>query len=78
VALRSTGRKREALKLLDRALARRPGERDMLLAAATFSRDTGDHAAALKYAERLAAEAPWDAAAQHLVRELRRGADTEP
>lgn len=43
----------------------------MLLAAATFSRDTGDRAAALKYAERLAVQAPWDEAAQQILQDLR-------
>ncbi|MGH2396681.1 MAG: hypothetical protein ACRDFW_06770 [bacterium] len=43
-----------------------------------FSRDTGDRAAALKYAERLRAQSPDDPAVQQLLKELRRGADAEP
>ncbi|MGH8659871.1 MAG: hypothetical protein ACREV4_15710 [Gammaproteobacteria bacterium] len=71
VALHSTPRKREALEVLDRALVHHPGEREMLLAAVSFSRDIGDRTAALKYAERLAAQAPWDPAGQQILQELR-------
>ena len=71
VALHSTGRQREAIEAIEQALARHPTNREMLAAAATFSRDAGDRAAALKYAARLVALAPSDSAAQQLLQELR-------
>jgi Flp pilus assembly protein TadD len=74
IALNSTGQLREALDVLAQALARHPDNREMLLAAATFTRDYGDWTAAIGYAERLRTAAPRDPGAEQLLRELRAGA----
>jgi Flp pilus assembly protein TadD len=74
IALNSTGQLRAALEVLAQALARHPENRDMLLAAALFSRDYGDQTAAIGYAERLRSAAPGDPAAVQLLQELRAGA----
>ncbi|MCI0732283.1 MAG: tetratricopeptide repeat protein [Methylococcaceae bacterium] len=71
IALHSTAQTREALNVLNRALGRNPRERELLLAAATFSRDAGDRTTALKHAQRLMAEAPWDPAARQIFQDLR-------
>ena len=48
----------EAMATLKENLARHPNDRDTILALIGFSRDAGDFAAALEYAERLARIAP--------------------
>ncbi len=58
VALNSTGRTDEALQVLEAAQARHPADRDTLLALATINRDAGRMAAALSWADRLAALDP--------------------
>jgi tetratricopeptide (TPR) repeat protein len=77
VALHSTGQLQEALEALEQALARHPGDRDLLFAAVVFSREAGNPTAALQYAERLVAQMPWDAAARRLVEELRAHPDVK-
>ena len=54
VALHSAGRGGDAMTVLKENLARRPGNRDTLLALISFSRDAGDPSATLEYAEQLA------------------------
>ncbi len=48
------------MAVLKKSLARHPGDRDTLLALISFSRDAGDFATALHYAEQLARVAPND------------------
>jgi len=72
VALNSGGRGEEARDLLKQAVAKHPGDRDVLLALVAFSRDSGDVAAALEYAEQLARLAPDDRSIANLIEELRR------
>jgi predicted CXXCH cytochrome family protein len=71
VALNSAGRGDNAIAVLKEALARHPEDRDILLALATFSRDAGNLASALEYAERLARLAPADPDIGNLVQTLR-------
>ena len=63
---------RKPSSALKEALARHPNDRDTLLALINFSREAGDAAAALDYAERLAKIAPDDRALDGLIQELRR------
>lgn len=49
VALADAGRRGDALHEIDRALAQRPGDRDLLMAAAQFARDGGQMAAMQRY-----------------------------
>jgi predicted CXXCH cytochrome family protein len=60
VGLHSAGRNDEAMDVLKRALDQHPGDRDVLLALITFSRDTGNLAAAISYAEEAVKLAPDD------------------
>jgi predicted CXXCH cytochrome family protein len=70
VALNSAGRGRDAIRVLDAALARSPGDRDLLFALATFHRDAGDRTEARRAAERLVAAHPADAEARALLQSL--------
>ena len=72
VALHSAGRREEALKILERGLASHPADRDILFALAAFTRDRGDLASALDYAQRLARLAPDDRKIASFVEELQR------
>jgi predicted CXXCH cytochrome family protein len=54
IALNSTGRAQDAIAVLKEGLARRPADRDLLMGLFSISRDNGDAAATLEYAERLA------------------------
>ena len=72
VALHSAGRGSEAMTALKDGLARHPDDRDTLLALIGFSRDAGDPATALDYAERLARIAPTDPAVAGLIQSLRK------
>jgi Flp pilus assembly protein TadD len=60
VALHSSVRMDESMKVLKENLARHPDDRDTLLALLTFNRDSGDVGAALEYAEQLARIVPND------------------
>jgi Flp pilus assembly protein TadD len=71
VALHSTGRVGEALKVLKAALLRHRDDRDILMALTSFSRDTGDIASALAYATRLQSLSP-DPELARLIEDLRR------
>jgi Flp pilus assembly protein TadD len=74
VALNSAGRADEAITVLKQNVARHPNDRDSLLALVTFSRDAGDIAAALTYAEDLVRLAPNDRSLASLIEDLRRRA----
>ena len=70
VGLYSNGKPQEALAEIDRALVRHPAQRELLLAGASFSRESGARERALEYARRLVEAAPGDAQAQQLLRAL--------
>ena len=72
VALHSAGQKREALTVLKGNLARHPNDRETLLALISFSRDIGERASALEYAQQLARLAPGDPHAARHIEELQR------
>jgi Flp pilus assembly protein TadD len=72
VGLDSTGRRSEATKVLTDNLARHPNDPDTLTTLIGFSRDQGDNAAALQYAERLAQIEPTDPSLAKLIEDLRR------
>lgn len=72
VALNSTGRRNDALAVLNDALLKHPNNLELLSAAFNFSREKGDATAALDYAERLARLLPNDSRLNDLIRELRR------
>jgi predicted CXXCH cytochrome family protein len=71
VALNSGARGEEARALLKQTAAKHPGDREVLLALVAFSRDSGDFAGALEYAEQLARVAPDDRGVANLVEQLR-------
>jgi tetratricopeptide (TPR) repeat protein len=72
VALHSAGRQQEAITYLRESVAGHPETLDILMAIVSFSREAGDTATALEYAEQVAKIAPDDPAARRLVDELRR------
>jgi predicted CXXCH cytochrome family protein len=72
VALHSAGRAEDAMAVLKASLACHPGDRDTLLALVSFSRDAGDVATALGYAEQLARTAPGEPGLAALIENLRR------
>jgi Flp pilus assembly protein TadD len=71
VALHSSGRIEESMKVLKENLARHPDDRETLLALVTFNRDAGDVGAALEYAERLSRITPNDHDLTRLTDDLR-------
>jgi len=71
VALHSTGDAGAAMNVLRVAHERRPGDRDILMALATFSRDAGDATSADGFARKLMDLNPDDVAARQLLEELR-------
>jgi tetratricopeptide (TPR) repeat protein len=73
VALNDTGRRAQARRELDAALARHPNDRDLLLALTLFERDAGNRARALALAERLSLLEPDSRDVQQLLGELRGG-----
>ncbi len=70
VSLQSGGKAKAAVQEVDRALARHPDHRDLLVAAVTFRRDAGDIVGARRYALRLSGRYPDDPDAAELTREL--------
>jgi Flp pilus assembly protein TadD len=72
VALHSAGRQQEAIAYLKGSLAAHPQNRDIIMAIVSFSREAGDDAAALQYAQQAASSAPEDPVIRGLVDELRR------
>jgi predicted CXXCH cytochrome family protein len=77
VALNSAGRGGDAMAVAKENLQQHPADRDTLMALIGFSRDGGDVAGALAYAERLGALVPGDREVAALIDNLRRtkGAD---
>ena len=71
VALHSSRRIDESMKVLKESLARHPDDRETMLALVTFSRDAGDIGAALEYAERLSRVTPNDRDLTRLTDDLR-------
>ena len=71
VALHSSGRINESIKVLKENLARHQEDRDTLSALITFSRDSGNIGAALEYAERLSRLIPNDRELNRLTEDLR-------
>jgi Flp pilus assembly protein TadD len=71
VALHSSGRTDESMKVLKENLVQHPEDRDTLLALVTFSRDAGDFGTALGYAEQLSRLAPNDRDLNRLIDDLR-------
>ncbi len=73
VGLNGAGKTTAALAEINRALAHEPDNRDLLNAAITFRRDSGDLAGARRYAERMLQSYPDDTDAKGLMRELGAG-----
>jgi predicted CXXCH cytochrome family protein len=71
VGLDSGGRREDAIQVLKDNLARHPDDRDTLVALIGFSREAGDAAAALRYAEQLARMEPTNAELKSLIETLR-------
>ena len=71
VALHSAGRPTQAITELESVHTRHPADREVLAALAMFNRDAGHIDAAIRFAERLVAVAPDDAAAAQLLAQLR-------
>jgi tetratricopeptide (TPR) repeat protein len=71
VALHSSGRVDDSMKVLKENLTRHPDDRDTLLALVTFSRDAGDVIAALGYAEQLSRITPNDRNLARITDDLR-------
>ena len=78
VGLHSAGRLGDAIAILKDNLDKHPADRDSLLALVTFNRDSGDVAAALAYAERLAQLDPGDRRISELIATLKRQLETAP
>jgi predicted CXXCH cytochrome family protein len=76
VALDAGGKRSDAIQNLKDNLARHPDDRDTLQALIGFSRDGGDAASALRYAEQLARLEPANAELRALVATLRRQTGT--
>jgi Flp pilus assembly protein TadD len=74
VALHSAGRPQDAITYLRDSLIGHPENRDIIMAIVSFSREAGDTATALQYAERAIKIAPDDPAIRTLVEQLRRQA----
>ncbi len=71
VALHSAGDVAKAIVELESLHARQAADRDVLVALAMFNRDAGHLDTAIRFAETLVALAPDDAAATHLLAQLR-------
>ncbi|MBR0710373.1 cytochrome c3 family protein [Bradyrhizobium liaoningense] len=72
VGLNGMGRRDDALSVLSQSLRGHPNNLELLSAALNFSREKGDIAAALGYAERLSLLRPDDPRLANLIRELKR------
>ncbi len=70
VALNSSGKVTEALRILSEAHKRFSGDMEILLALVTMERDVGHRAKAQNYAQQLVDLAPDDPQAQALLREI--------
>jgi predicted CXXCH cytochrome family protein len=71
LALNKTGQSAPAIRVLIAALARHPGNRDILFALAAFERDAGELAAARQHARQLVERDPADSEARALEESLR-------
>jgi Flp pilus assembly protein TadD len=69
-ALHSVGETDRALAVLGRAHERHPGNRELLIALATMSRDNGSLSAAVEYARKLLELSPQDPAARQFLTQL--------
>ena len=76
VALNSSGEPERGLEVLDAAHRRSPGDRALLQALATISRDAGELERALEYARRLDRLAPNDPGVRQLIDQLERASAT--
>jgi Flp pilus assembly protein TadD len=74
VALDSNGRRRDAIQALKDNLTKHPSDHDTLSALIGYSRDQGDIAGALHYAEQLARIEPDNVELKTLIETLRRQA----
>jgi Flp pilus assembly protein TadD len=72
VALHSAGRQQEAIAYLREGLTEHPENRDIIMAIVGFSREAGDTATALQYAEQAIKIAPDDPTIRSLVDQLKR------
>jgi tetratricopeptide (TPR) repeat protein len=72
VALHSARRQQESIAQLKKGLAEHPENREIIMAIVSFSREVGDTATALQYAEQAAKIAPDDPAIRGTLEELRR------
>jgi Flp pilus assembly protein TadD len=70
LALDANGQHSQALDILKDAHDRRPADRDVLFALATFHAKADDREAAARYAGLLLELAPWDPNARALARQL--------
>jgi predicted CXXCH cytochrome family protein len=77
IALHDTGAPHQAREALARALSRRPFDRDILMAVASYEVEDGDFAAALPHAERLAELEPADRSVRDFLAAVRAGAKTQ-
>jgi predicted CXXCH cytochrome family protein len=71
VALYSAGHVDDAMTVLKQNLVHHPDDRDTLLALVSYSRDAGDVATALQYAERAARVLPGNSELRALIDQLR-------
>jgi tetratricopeptide (TPR) repeat protein len=71
VALHSVGHQQEAIAYLKDSLTAHPDNRDIVMAIVSFSREAGDAATALHYAEQAIQMLPDDPTIRGLVNELR-------
>ena len=70
VGLDGSGRRTQAIEVLERSLGRHPYDRDTLAALVAFTREAGGPRRALDYARRLAALDPGNAETQQLANQL--------
>jgi Flp pilus assembly protein TadD len=70
VGLDGTGRRKQAIEVLDRGLLRHPYDRDTLSALIAYTRQQSGPRQALVYARRLAALEPTNPEVGQLVRRL--------
>jgi Flp pilus assembly protein TadD len=70
VALLSSGKSDPALAVFESALAKRPADRELLIALATTNRDLGRFERARNYARRLVEAAPGDPQARQLLDQI--------
>ncbi|WP_271565924.1 tetratricopeptide repeat protein [Bradyrhizobium sp. CCBAU 11386] len=72
LGLNSSGRRDDALAVLRTSLQLHPNDRDILSAALALSRETGDSASALGYAEQLSRLMPGNREIDDLIKQLKR------